>query len=359
MKKFIGITILLATVALFSCQNEKIDNPTTDEEILSEKSAQITLGEVQMENALTETEYEIDFYANACNSIFAQFRMGHMWQWTNKLRYGANQCPNVTFGSEDDTYPKTITLDYGESTTLRNGKELSGIIVIEITAPRNSAEYQRNITFDNFGVDTLLINGSAVVTIDREDEMFRTFTTDVEIMFDNGTTITRTSERTWQWIAGMDSELDQTDDVIEITGSATAVTPTGDTYTKEITEPLIRTRDCRYIVQGVVEITLNDELISSLDYGDGTCDNIAILTKDGETAEVDLAACKITGNGFNNGMHNGAGMGNGENHQNGNASGAGNGNQHGQGNTGGNQSGNQSGNGNQHGQGNGGGGMHG
>ncbi|MBT6005600.1 MAG: hypothetical protein HOG79_07770, partial [Prolixibacteraceae bacterium] len=38
-----------------------------------------------------------------------------------------------------------------------------------------------------------------------------------------------------------------------------------------------------------VEITLNGELISSLDYGNGDCNNIAILTKDGETYEVDLA----------------------------------------------------------------------
>jgi hypothetical protein len=51
-------------------------------------------------------------------------------------------------------------------------------------------------------------------------------------------------------------------------------------------------RDCRYIVQGVVEITLNGELVSSLDYGDGECDDVAILTQDGETAEVDLSIRK-------------------------------------------------------------------
>lgn len=303
MKKIIGIVLILAGGVLFSCQNEKIEDVNNDE-VLSEKAAQITMDEVVVEGVLSETEYEIDFYANAERLIFQMQRMGHLWKWTNKLRYRMQQCPGVEIDSEDGDYPKTITLDYGDGTELQNGKILSGVITIEISAPRDSSNYQRNITYDNFGVDSLLINGTSVITIHREDETFRTFTSNIELTFADGTTVTRTSERVWQWIEGMDTELDQTDDVIQITGYANVETAEGDYYKKEIVEPLIRIHDCRYIVEGVVEITLNGELtISTLDYGDGTCDAIATLTKDGESFEVDLAGHKIDGKKYGHHHH--------------------------------------------------------
>jgi len=352
MKKIIGISFVLAAVMLFSCQDEKIENQLENEG-LTEKAAQITLNEAGVEGALTEMEYEIDFYANAIGLLFAQRGMGKMWGWSNKLRYNYQNCPQMDIEGED--YPKTITLDYGEGTELQNGKVLSGVIIIEITAPRQSLEHQRNVTYQDFGVDTLTINGTSVVMVDREEESFRTFTSDLVITFDNGLSVTRTSERMWQWIAGMDTELDQTDDMMEITGFARAETSDGDVYRKDIVEPLIRIRDCRFIVKGVVEITLNDELVSTMDYGDGTCDEMATITKGDEIVDVNLAGLKMNRNSQGN-PNNGMATGTWRSKQNGN------GNQQGGGNQGGNAAGSQDGSGSQNGKGgngNRGGGMNG
>jgi len=297
MKKIIGISLALFAVTLFSCQNDKI--VPEDELVLSEKAAQITLSEVSLESALTETEYEIDFYSNALEQLAKQNRTGNLWRWSNRLRYRVEQCPNVEIESEDGDFPKTITLDYGNGTELQNGKVLSGIIIVEISAPRKSEEYKREVKYIDFGVDTLTINGTSEVSVDRNDETFRTFETKITVEFDSGSSVERESERTWQWIEGMDTEADQTDDVMQITGYAEAQTSEGDEYLKEIVEPLIRIRDCRFIVQGIVEITLNDELISTLDYGDGTCDAVATVTKDGESTEIDLAELRMKRRGKN------------------------------------------------------------
>ena len=359
MKKIIGISLVLAAVVFFSCQDEKVD-PVTDDAVLSEKAAQITLNEVSMENALTEMEYEIDFYSNAVGPLFMQQRMGQLWRWSNKLRYRINQCPNVGIESEGEAFPKTITLDYGDGTELQNGKILSGVITIEITAPRNSPEYQRNVTYSNFSVDGVVINGTSVITVDRDEETFRTFVNELEITLEDGTVVSRKSERSWQWIEGMDTQLDQTDDVIQITGYAEATTAEGDKYLKEIVEPLTRNRDCRFIVQGVVTIKLNGELISTLDYGDGTCDAVATLTNsEGEVTEVDLALRQM-GKGNRNGNQNGNGMAMGD--DSGNQYGNQNGSQQRNGQQGGNTSGSRDGSGNQNGNGgngNRGGGMNG
>jgi len=261
---------------------------TPEEGTLTEKAAQITISEAVIEGAETEVEYEVEFYANAEAAVFHMLRMGQLWKWTASLRYKIHHCPDVTVESGDGGYPRTITLDYGEGTELRSGKILSGVIVIEISGPRNSQDITRLVTYDNFGVDSILIDGTSIVKISRGNEVFRSFNTDFDITLANGTILERKSERTWEWIEGIDTEMNQNDDVIQITGFSIVKTST-DEYRKEIVEPLIRNRDCRFIVKGVVDITLNGELVSSLDYGDGECNNIAILTKDSETYEVDLS----------------------------------------------------------------------
>jgi len=308
MKRIFGLLLLASGIVLYSCHDENIS--TSTDETLSEKAAQITLNEVVLESATTELEYEVDFYANAEFALGQLLRGGKMWRWNEKLRYGMNQCPDVNIESEDGGYPKIITLDYGDSTVLHNGKVLSGLIVIEISGPRNSVDYTRLVTYTDFGVDSLTINGTSLIAVDKENSVFRTMTSDLVITMDNGLSIERTSERTWEWIEGMDTELDQTDDVIQITGFTNAETSEGDVYRKDITEPLIRIHDCRFIVQGVVEITLNSDLISTMDYGDGECDDVAVITKDGESYEVDLSGCKLKGDGFK-GNDNGNGKGKG------------------------------------------------
>lgn len=287
MKKIIGFTVFILAITLFSCQNEKVVIPEV--EGISEKSAQITLTEVKLESAATAVEYEVDFYANAEETLTRWWKQGKIWRWTNKLRYRINECPDVTIESEEGGYPKTITLNYGESTVLESGRVLSGIIIIEISGPRNSGDYKRDVTYDNFGVDSLLVNGNSVVTKSKTNDVFSTFKSDMTFTLANGMVIDRTSERVWEWLQGMETVEDQTDDIIQITGQVNAENSNGDTYKKEIVEPLIRLGDCKYIVQGIVEITINSELEASIDYGDGNCNNIAILTKDGETYEIDLS----------------------------------------------------------------------
>ena len=319
MKKIIGISFIFLSVVLFSCNNDKID--VAEDSTLSEKSAEITMSEVTLEAATTASEYEVEFYANAEDILSQWWRIGKRWEWTNKMNYMSRQCPNVTIAEgETDDYPKTITLDYGDSTVLKNGKVLSGIIVIEISAPRNSASYTRMVTYNNFGIDTLTIVGTSLITIDRENTAFRNFKSDLTITLDNGNVITRSSERTWTWIEGLETTDDQTDDVIHITGEVSATSGL-DSYKKEIVNPLVRIGDCRFIVEGVVEITLNGTLISTLNYGDGECDEIATMTNsEGETIEVDLFNCKMKGNqnqykkqyqGQGHGNQNGNGGGNG------------------------------------------------
>jgi hypothetical protein len=293
MKRIIGITFIVLTVALFSCQNEKVQ-VNQEDDVFTEKSAQITLTEASLEAVATLSEYEVDFYANAEQMLTRWWRMGKVWQWTNKTHYQLRQCPNVSVQQGDeDGYPKIITLDYGDGTVLKNEKVLSGVIVIEISAPKASGNFNRLVTYDDFGVDTVLINGTSLITVDKSNETYRNMKSDLTFLINNEKEIVRSSVRTWTWLEGMETTDDQTDDVIQIEGTVQASNSDGDTYSKTIVDPLIRMRDCRFIVSGVVEVKLNDIIASTMNYGDGECDAVAVLTNaQGETVEVDLTTCK-------------------------------------------------------------------
>ena len=300
MKRIIGFALVVLTLGLFSCNSTNDENTeiaSLDQE-MTEKSAKITASEVEVEAATAETDYEVEFYANAEHMLTNWWRVGKHFSWNQKLRYHTNHCPDVEITEgENDGYPKTITLDYGDSTVLRNGKVLSGVIVIEISAPRYTQEYLRQVTYTNFGVDSLLVNGTAQVEVDKVDTMFRKIESDLTFTLADGTVITRSSERVWQWIAGLDTEDDQSDDMVTISGGVVATITWTDgssqTYTKEITTPLKRIAYCRYIVDGVVEVYLDDNLVSVLDYGysesDDDCDQYAKLSTSEGDEIIDLS----------------------------------------------------------------------
>lgn len=291
MKKIIGISVFILAICLFSCQNEKVADIPVDD--MSEKSAQMSLTELKLENATMETEYEVEFYANAEEMLTRWWKLGKAWTWSHKLRYKINQCPLVTIEQgENNGYPKKITLDYGDGTVLKNEKVLRGIIVVEISAPKKSKDYARLVTYTDFGVDTILINGISEVTVDKSEETFRNFESDFTYKLNEESTIVRTSKRTWMWQEGLETMDDQTDDIIQIEGVVIATNSTNDTYKKEIVDPLIRLGDCRFIVDGTVEMSLNGVVFNTMDYGNGDCNATAIMTTDSETVEIDLTKFK-------------------------------------------------------------------
>lgn len=295
MKRIIGITFVVLAVMLFSCQKENIE--VVEDSGLSEKSAQITLTEVNLEAITTASEYEVEFYANAEQMLTHWWKLGKRWEWTNKTHYKLRQCPNVSIEQgENNGYPKTITLDYGEGTVLKNEKVLSGVIKIEISDPKKSGNYTRMVSYIDFGVDTVKMTGTSLITVNKESETFRNYKSDLAIIINNDKEIVRSSTRTWTWMEGMETTEDQTDDVIRIAGAVNASNSDGDTYQKKILDsnPLVRPGDCRFIVSGVVEVTLNGILISTLNYGEGDCDALAtMITADDKSVEVDLTTCKV------------------------------------------------------------------
>lgn len=368
MKKIIGFTAATLGVLAISCQQDQDLAPVQD--VLNEKSAQIVVNEISVDNAMADINFESDFFIGAEDMMMGFGELeggmhggmgggmmgggmmggsfgnmhGHAGEWNQGegMRYMMGQGPQYSMHGNQGQYPDSLVMDYGMGTQLGNGRMLSGQMIIHTNGEQGSGEFSRQITYNNFSVDSMMVSGNSTMTIlgDHETGSLHMVTEDILLTFPDGTTVHRQSEITRRWVEGENTPLTQTDDMMEVTGYVTNTINENGTetvYRKEIMEPLVKTANCRYFSSGMIEITTDGTLMATLDYGNGDCDDVALLTETGkDPVEISLPDndhCANeqgmgadddhnTGNGMGMGMGNaGTGMGQGNS---GNGTGMGN-----------------------------------
>lgn len=99
-----------------------------------------------------------------------------------------------------------------------------------------------------------------------------------------GISATWNSERNREWIEGeattylAEGLAGILDDTYSLTGTASGINRNGVAFDMDIIDPLIFSIDCKWIKQGVLDITPEGVETRSLDYGDGECDNEATIS---------------------------------------------------------------------------------
>ena len=299
MKTQILILFALISLTMFSCQNfSGVDNSlstSTDDVVL--KSAEIASNDILIESISDELGYEAEFMATSERLLrqLAKFHRGKQLMEGHKgSRYVEGYSPEITIDTADTGYPVTITIDYGDSTLLKNGRVITGLVTIEISAARDTDGATRTITYSNCVIDSVSVDGMASEVFNGDNETARTITSNSTITFvlPDGTVIDRTGNHVRNWVAGLATPLEHDDDVIETTGTTQASTSTGNVWAREILEPLVRMGDCRHHVSGIVQFSQNGTVLATLNYGNGECDDLAVLTVDGEDVEIELGGCK-------------------------------------------------------------------
>lgn len=182
-----------------------------------------------------------------------------------------------------------ITLDYGDGCTTKRDHVAKGKIIIQADLNIKDAAVQMNYTFEDFYINDKKIEGQVEKMRlrnndngNRESKINR----DIKIIWEDGSFSTIKGERVREWIEGDDNDI-WSDNVYSITGSWTVTRKSGTVCSGTIVEPLIRNLACKFIVSGIVEIESNDNT-KQLDYGDGSCDDVAVLTRNGETFEIKI-----------------------------------------------------------------------
>ncbi len=187
-------------------------------------------------------------------------------------------------------FPKTVTIDFGAGCLGRDGKYRMGKIVSIYTNRMVVPGAKVSTSFINYQVDSFKVEGTHITE--------NTSTSNLQgwkVTVLNGK-ITNVNTNYWkEWnstkailqIEGNGTPGFPLDDVYKITGAAAGANSVGNSWTSTIIEPLIKKFTCRWIVKGTKRITRNNHL-GILDYGNGDCDNQAILTINGVSHTINL-----------------------------------------------------------------------
>ncbi|MGZ2371313.1 hypothetical protein ACXR6G_16150 [Ancylomarina sp. YFZ004] len=296
MKKLLFVFFIAIGFTFTSCDKSD-DNVKLigEDEITITDIASVVDTEVAIANVMTEADYESDMFSLGESSTKSggygdclRDLSGLYKRWSC---YNNDEGPEVTVEKGDnDGFPMTITIDYGDGITLKNGRVISGIVIIVVSAPPRTDGAMREITYQNFKVDLIGIAGYQKIVFTGESGVSRMFEHDYDLnfTFEDETEVSCVGNKTKEWVEGLDTNYDRADDIIHITGQDVFVDSEDNEFKKEIDDFLVRLGTCKYIVSGIVVYYQNGEEFARVDFGNGTCDDIALKTTVDGVEEITL-----------------------------------------------------------------------
>lgn len=281
----IAALAVMFSLVLFSCQKEgslSSDSTITEEEsvTLSDESTQSEASFNDVEDVsmtAAEEEGEASVYGRGGAGVTTE---GYLPLF-EELRLRIGQCATVTVAPNDNTYPKTVTVDFGDGCLCADGKYRKGAIIIHLTGPIRRSGSVMVITLRNFYLNRAHIEGSKTVSNLSENSNIK-FTVQVvggKFTLPSGRGYSYESLKYVKQIEGGATRMIR-DDVFHIEGRSQTEFNGGRTVTLNTETPLIKKVACPWISDGVLKIKINDRVLF-LNYGapsNGDCDNKAMLT---------------------------------------------------------------------------------
>ena len=289
MKKTINLTTwllafsLIGAISFTSCKKDDSISPVTD----NSPAELVATQEASTDEAETEAQFDDVF------NITASMNTGQVGE---DLGVGANVSGLFELGTTTPTnqtrcftitvvpniphvFPKTVTIDFGTGCLCRDGKYRKGKIVSIYTNPMIVPGAKVSTTFIDYFVDSFKVEGTHITE--------NTSTTNMQgwkNMVVDGKITNMNTNRWRKWnsvknvlqIEGNGTPHFPLDDVYRITGNAHGSNSGGHNWSSLVVDPLIKKFTCPWIVKGTVRL-MRDGREALLDYGNGVCDNIAII----------------------------------------------------------------------------------
>jgi len=268
LKKFLALLSIPSVFFLASCQKDQ-NEPDPEFETTFNMSKDQAISESINDDAT------VIFFDASVGSGF--YRVDG-----NAETSGILSCATVTVNPQN-SFPKTIVIDFGNGCTSVDGISRSGKINITLSDYVHNPGATAVMTFENYATAGYKVEGTITWTntstangISWTRQVTNGKLTDPSTgyywLHEGTKNVTQT--------AGANTPTNLLDDVYSITGSHTVTNPAGKTRTVTITEALEKKTTCHNVTKGKVKIQAQTHF-AILDYGDGTCDNLATVTIDG------------------------------------------------------------------------------
>jgi hypothetical protein len=270
MNLLVAVALLALGFSFTSCEKDEEDSVFTSEQVSS------TQDDAQSNDLMDDIDNEIDDVSNANNSmksgsIDTSALAGRTVVWTT---------------NNDGTKTAVITYTNFQNPHALNERVKNGVITIVVTGKRADNTYKRVVTFQNFSINEIKIEGTR--TIEKVSTLtYKITLTGGKITFKDNTTFLCEYVRTRTMISGSATPNFIWDDSYTFEGTATGTTRRNVQYKKEITKPVVILTAYRFPVSGTFKVTTAKDTLT-LDYGDGSLDALATICKNGKTKTISL-----------------------------------------------------------------------
>lgn len=217
-------------------------------------------------------------------------------------RVNPNPCYTVTVTrlNPPDLFPVKVVIDFGPTPCRGlDGHYRRGKIITVYTGRLLNAGSIATTTFDGFYVDTIKVEGTHKIENTSSSNTTRQFTVDVtnaKLTKPSGNFVEWNNHKVITQLEGLATPFVPLDDVFKIEGSANGRVQRGRliaAWESNIIEPLFKRFNCRWIVRGKIRTVRRNTnttgpWVAVLDFGNGTCDNLAVVTINGVSRQITL-----------------------------------------------------------------------
>jgi hypothetical protein len=285
--------LFLMALSLGSCKkDDSAQTPVSDTEAQT----------ISQEDAAAENEYDditemglaagadmesgaIDNGRIATDGSTARIRIDLFVNLALKL----GPCVTITAEPNDSTFPKKVTVNYGDGCLCRDGKTRKGSVILYFSGPLRKPGSVLTITLKDYYVNRAHIEGVKTITNLSANGAVK-YSVKIEggkVAWPNGRGFTYEGTKIVTQIEGA-STISCADDVYSIEVSTKIKYANGVTVTKTSETPLIKPVACHWIAKGILKIIINDRVMR-VDFGTtGDCDNKALLIWANGQVEITL-----------------------------------------------------------------------
>lgn len=176
-------------------------------------------------------------------------------------------------GCYEATYSDTGFTVTFNNCVLNTTENVNGTLVVVYNLESETASF--TATYDGFYVGDIELNGTRTFTLgvgSSESSIAFTVSSEMSAVLSDGTLITESGSKTMELTLG--ASLAESSFSIDGTWNLTIG---DDAYAVDVTSPLTGNFSCAYLVSGTMDLSKNG-LEIGVDFGDGSCDNNAIIT---------------------------------------------------------------------------------
>lgn len=206
-------------------------------------------------------------------------------------------CATVTLTDNAGSYPKTLTITYGNSCMDNNGVVRQGKLVCTFSGPYDAAGSTIDIMPLGYGFDQYMVEGANSITVNGTTGPYAVTVIGLTVTWD-GSSIAWSGSREVEWEGGTETQYFTPDTSLPgdimgytafgddtwyiISGSGSGNDRDGHPYNYSVASHLHSAMDCRYITEGEISLISANRTDAIVDYGNGDCDNRASLDADGD-----------------------------------------------------------------------------